>query len=212
MPERAGSHREQQASTGRDAHTLVKDHSAGHPPSRLISLRKRMSNLSPAADVPSHDHHNKDGNHEGPHRRCGAVRGVDQSKHAQTDTRRGQPEPVYFLQPPAGTVPPVSRRRCSAAVCASVPGGGASVIVGAGVMLLWRGAGAGSPFFGSLGMWRAGGGGWSGCASVPGACWGDWRVAMGDGERETWTTDEFGSAHAGAVGVLLADGTVPPPV
>ncbi|MEV5785021.1 hypothetical protein AB0L42_29010 [Streptomyces sp. NPDC052287] len=35
---------------------------------------------------------------------------------------------------------------------------------------------------------------------------------MGDGERETWTTDEFGSSHTGAVGVLLADGTVPPPV
>ncbi|WP_203660958.1 hypothetical protein [Streptomyces sp. SID14446] len=34
---------------------------------------------------------------------------------------------------------------------------------------------------------------------------------MGDGERETWTTDEFGSCHTGAVGVLLADGTVPPP-
>ncbi|MYR88696.1 hypothetical protein GTY41_28215 [Streptomyces sp. SID685] len=29
------------------------------------------------------------------------------------------------------------------------------------------------------------------------------------GERETWTTGEFGSSHAGAVGVLLADGTVP---
>ncbi|MET7608256.1 hypothetical protein ABZS96_38765 [Streptomyces avermitilis] len=35
---------------------------------------------------------------------------------------------------------------------------------------------------------------------------------MGDGERATWTTDEFGPSHAGAVGVLLADGTVPPPV
>ncbi|MGW7575666.1 hypothetical protein [Streptomyces sp. NPDC054765] len=32
------------------------------------------------------------------------------------------------------------------------------------------------------------------------------------GERETWTTEEFGSSHAGAVGVLLADGTVPAPV
>ncbi|MFI0901576.1 hypothetical protein [Streptomyces sp. NPDC020983] len=30
--------------------------------------------------------------------------------------------------------------------------------------------------------------------------------------RETWTTEEFGPAHAGAVGVLLADGTVPAPV
>ncbi|MGX1855195.1 hypothetical protein OIU91_40240 [Streptomyces sp. NBC_01456] len=29
------------------------------------------------------------------------------------------------------------------------------------------------------------------------------------GERETWTTEEFGSSHAGAVGVLLADGSVP---
>lgn len=29
------------------------------------------------------------------------------------------------------------------------------------------------------------------------------------GERETWTTEEFGSSHEGAVGVLLADGTVP---
>ncbi|MFD3418826.1 hypothetical protein [Streptomyces decoyicus] len=28
-------------------------------------------------------------------------------------------------------------------------------------------------------------------------------------ERETWTTEEFGSSHAGAIGVLLADGTVP---
>ncbi|REK84462.1 hypothetical protein DY245_43195 [Streptomyces inhibens] len=32
------------------------------------------------------------------------------------------------------------------------------------------------------------------------------------GERETWTTEEFGSSHGGAVGVLLADGTVPAPV
>ncbi|MEU5208750.1 hypothetical protein [Streptomyces sp. NPDC020742] len=32
------------------------------------------------------------------------------------------------------------------------------------------------------------------------------------GGRETWTTEEFGSSHAGAVGVLLADGTVPAPV
>ncbi|RGD59473.1 hypothetical protein DR950_18230 [Kitasatospora xanthocidica] len=31
------------------------------------------------------------------------------------------------------------------------------------------------------------------------------------GERETWTTDEFGDSHEGAVGVLLADGTVPRP-
>ncbi|MFJ8429831.1 hypothetical protein ACIQ9P_00875 [Kitasatospora sp. NPDC094019] len=30
-------------------------------------------------------------------------------------------------------------------------------------------------------------------------------------ERETWTTDEFGSSHEGSVGVLLADGTVPGP-
>ncbi|GAA5063050.1 hypothetical protein [Streptomyces similanensis] len=35
---------------------------------------------------------------------------------------------------------------------------------------------------------------------------------MGEGERETWTTEEFGPSHAGAVGVLLADGTVPDPV
>ncbi|MCX4775589.1 hypothetical protein [Streptomyces sp. NBC_01264] len=35
---------------------------------------------------------------------------------------------------------------------------------------------------------------------------------MGEGRRETWTTEEFGSSHAGAVGVLLADGTVPDPV
>ncbi|RSO41099.1 hypothetical protein DMH15_13650 [Streptomyces sp. WAC 06725] len=32
------------------------------------------------------------------------------------------------------------------------------------------------------------------------------------GERETWTTEEFGTSHEGAVGVLLADGTVPGPV
>ncbi|MFF8788047.1 hypothetical protein [Streptomyces sp. NPDC015125] len=31
-------------------------------------------------------------------------------------------------------------------------------------------------------------------------------------ERETWTTEEFGASHEGAVGVLLADGTVPGPV
>ncbi|WP_031080365.1 hypothetical protein [Streptomyces sp. NRRL S-118] len=31
-------------------------------------------------------------------------------------------------------------------------------------------------------------------------------------ERETWTTEEFGTSHEGAVGVLLADGTVPAPV
>ncbi|MFD5149326.1 hypothetical protein [Streptomyces sp. NPDC058401] len=30
--------------------------------------------------------------------------------------------------------------------------------------------------------------------------------------RETWTTDEFGTSHAGAVGAVLADGTVRPPV
>lgn len=35
---------------------------------------------------------------------------------------------------------------------------------------------------------------------------------MGEGERETWTTEEFGTSHEGAVGVLLADGSVPPPV
>ncbi|MET7390842.1 hypothetical protein ACFYPT_35555 [Streptomyces sp. NPDC005529] len=35
---------------------------------------------------------------------------------------------------------------------------------------------------------------------------------MEDGERETWTTEEFGSCHTGAVGVLLSDGTVPRPV
>ncbi|MCX5129979.1 hypothetical protein OG898_28345 [Streptomyces sp. NBC_00193] len=32
---------------------------------------------------------------------------------------------------------------------------------------------------------------------------------MGEGRRETWTTEEFGSSHSGAAGVLLADGTVP---
>ncbi|MGW2010188.1 hypothetical protein [Streptomyces nigrescens] len=32
------------------------------------------------------------------------------------------------------------------------------------------------------------------------------------GERESWTTEEFGASHEGAVGVLLADGTVPGPV
>ncbi|MET9364450.1 hypothetical protein ABZX93_26520 [Streptomyces sp. NPDC006632] len=31
-------------------------------------------------------------------------------------------------------------------------------------------------------------------------------------EQETWTTEEFGPSHTGSVGVLLADGTVPPPV
>ncbi|MFI0219873.1 hypothetical protein [Streptomyces lydicus] len=31
-------------------------------------------------------------------------------------------------------------------------------------------------------------------------------------ERETWTTEEFGSSHTGAIGVLLADGIVPDPV
>lgn len=35
---------------------------------------------------------------------------------------------------------------------------------------------------------------------------------MGEGERETLTAEEFGSSHEGAVGVLLADGSVPPPV
>ncbi|MFD9303030.1 hypothetical protein ACFWCB_10200 [Streptomyces sp. NPDC060048] len=35
---------------------------------------------------------------------------------------------------------------------------------------------------------------------------------MGVGRRETWTTEEFGTSHAGAVGVLLADGSVPDPV
>ncbi|WP_217251555.1 hypothetical protein [Streptomyces sp. AC602_WCS936] len=35
---------------------------------------------------------------------------------------------------------------------------------------------------------------------------------MGEGERETWTTEEFGTSHEGAVGVLLADGSVPAPV
>ncbi|MFI6002134.1 hypothetical protein ACIA98_17280 [Streptomyces sp. NPDC051366] len=29
------------------------------------------------------------------------------------------------------------------------------------------------------------------------------------GERETWTTEEFGTSHEGTVGVLLADGSVP---
>ncbi|GAA3920821.1 hypothetical protein GCM10023084_82820 [Streptomyces lacrimifluminis] len=31
-------------------------------------------------------------------------------------------------------------------------------------------------------------------------------------ERETWTTEEFGSSHTGSVGVLLADGSVPPEI
>jgi hypothetical protein len=35
---------------------------------------------------------------------------------------------------------------------------------------------------------------------------------MGVGERESWTTEEFGASHEGAVGVLLADGSVPDPV
>ncbi|MFJ4894965.1 hypothetical protein ACIP5U_33975 [Streptomyces sp. NPDC088788] len=35
---------------------------------------------------------------------------------------------------------------------------------------------------------------------------------MGDGERESWTTEEFGACHTGAVGVVLDDGTVPRPV
>ncbi|MFH9674972.1 hypothetical protein ACH4L5_22270 [Streptomyces sp. NPDC017405] len=35
---------------------------------------------------------------------------------------------------------------------------------------------------------------------------------MGVGERESWTTEEFGTSHEGAVGVLLADGSVPDPV
>ncbi|MFJ3881623.1 hypothetical protein ACIPW5_29775 [Streptomyces sp. NPDC090077] len=30
-------------------------------------------------------------------------------------------------------------------------------------------------------------------------------------DRETWTTEEFGRSHEGRVGVLLPDGTVPPP-
>ncbi|MFJ4090600.1 hypothetical protein ACIPYS_03365 [Kitasatospora sp. NPDC089913] len=30
-------------------------------------------------------------------------------------------------------------------------------------------------------------------------------------ERQTWTTDEFGSSHEGSIGVLLPDGTVPQP-
>lgn len=30
-------------------------------------------------------------------------------------------------------------------------------------------------------------------------------------DRETWTTEEFGCSHAGSVGVLLPDGTIPPP-
>lgn len=34
----------------------------------------------------------------------------------------------------------------------------------------------------------------------------------GMGERETWTTEEFGAAHEGAIGVLLDNGTVPEPV
>lgn len=35
---------------------------------------------------------------------------------------------------------------------------------------------------------------------------------MGEGERETWTAEEFGTSHEGGVGVLLADGSVPAPV
>ncbi|MFD8984086.1 hypothetical protein [Streptomyces sp. NPDC059564] len=35
---------------------------------------------------------------------------------------------------------------------------------------------------------------------------------MGEGERESWTTEEFGASHEGAVGVLLEDGSVPGPV
>ncbi|MFF7098531.1 hypothetical protein ACFY9A_40165, partial [Streptomyces rubradiris] len=35
---------------------------------------------------------------------------------------------------------------------------------------------------------------------------------MGVGERESWTTEEFGASHEGSVGVLLADGSVPDPV
>jgi hypothetical protein len=35
---------------------------------------------------------------------------------------------------------------------------------------------------------------------------------MGEGERETCTTDEFGTSHEGAVGALLTDGSVPAPV
>lgn len=35
---------------------------------------------------------------------------------------------------------------------------------------------------------------------------------MGVGERESWTSEEFGASHEGAVGVLLADGSVPDPV
>ncbi|MEV4339092.1 hypothetical protein [Streptomyces sp. NPDC049590] len=35
---------------------------------------------------------------------------------------------------------------------------------------------------------------------------------MGVGERESWATEEFGASHEGAVGVLLADGSVPDPV
>ncbi|MFG2434629.1 hypothetical protein [Streptomyces sp. NPDC048508] len=35
---------------------------------------------------------------------------------------------------------------------------------------------------------------------------------MGDDERETWTTEEFGVCHTGTVGVVLDDGTVPRPV
>ncbi|MFF9673608.1 hypothetical protein ACF1GS_18200 [Streptomyces eurythermus] len=35
---------------------------------------------------------------------------------------------------------------------------------------------------------------------------------MGVGERESWTTEEFGASHEGAVGVLLADGSMPDPV
>ncbi|WP_256096719.1 hypothetical protein [Streptomyces agglomeratus] len=35
---------------------------------------------------------------------------------------------------------------------------------------------------------------------------------MRTGERETWTTEEFGPSPQGAVGVLLDDDTVPAPV
>ncbi|EGJ72644.1 hypothetical protein STTU_p0031 (plasmid) [Streptomyces sp. Tu6071] len=62
------------------------------------------------------------------------------------------------------------------------------------------------------GFW--GGGGWEGALSEHRICsaGGERRVEEVVVERETWTDPEFGSEHEGWVGVLLEDGTVPPPV
>ncbi|MYR27829.1 MULTISPECIES: hypothetical protein [unclassified Streptomyces] len=62
------------------------------------------------------------------------------------------------------------------------------------------------------GFW--GGGGWEGALSEHRICsaGGEQRVEEVVVERETWTDPEFGSEHEGWVGVLLEDGTVPPPV